>query len=308
MTEISTEVKVKFLVERRFGNLARFAKTTGNLPGGGRPIFGGLLGLGAPRFRHDEQTVEMARAYRESLESLDENELDRLFGTRTPPTLLGPLTHEEFLETANDFELFNDKFFAVAEFRRWAQKPYWTAEEAVPLSLGAEPGVPLLHGARDQGSFGFLSEFRHRQDLMRRAIEVGVLPAFMHPTTFVVWAKSIDLEIPDGLIDEIERLAVKLAGDANEPGPGTERQDEQEPPSVEKAISTRERESLLKIIAAMAVEQYGYKPSARRSDVVSRIRDDLISIGLSLDEDTIRQKLKDSAALLDGDVLNDLGR
>jgi len=303
MTEISKDVKVKFLVERRFGSLARFAKTVGNRAGGGSTNFGGLFGLIAPRFPHDEQTVEMAHAYRASLEALDERELDRLFGSSTP-TLLGASTHEEFLATANDFELFNDEFFSRANFRRWAQKPYWTADEVVAISLGAEPGVLLLHRARDQGSFDFLVEYRHREDLVRRAIELDVLGEFTRPKTFVDWAKSIDLEIPAGLVEAVEKLAGNAEVGGKDEPPDETPEGKRQPQAFDKELTTRERESLLKIIGAMAIEQYGYNPLAKRSDVVSRIRDDLTTIGLSLDEDTIRQKLKDSASLLDGDVLS----
>lgn len=120
MTDISKDVKVKFLVERRFGNLARFAKTVGDKVGGGGGRiagFGALFALAAQRYPHDEQTVDMARAYRADLESMDEPAIDRLFGVRFATILAGATSPEEEVRTgATDFDKFNDEFSPLRIF------------------------------------------------------------------------------------------------------------------------------------------------------------------------------------------------
>ena len=63
-------------------------------------------------------------------------------------------------------------------------------------------------------------------------------------------------------------------------------------------LGARERESLLKMVIAMAVLGYKYDPSANRSKAPQEIADDLTSLGLSLDVDTVRKHLKAAALLL----------
>lgn len=69
----------------------------------------------------------------------------------------------------------------------------------------------------------------------------------------------------------------------------------------ERALSTRERTSLLTLVIGMAVNGYVYDPAASRSSVASEIASDLHKLGLSLDEDTIRKYLNESKELLPGD-------
>ena len=63
-------------------------------------------------------------------------------------------------------------------------------------------------------------------------------------------------------------------------------------------ISARERDSLLKLIAGMAVRGYGYDPRSKRSEQVREITSDLESTGVALDADTVRKWLRASAELL----------
>jgi len=62
----------------------------------------------------------------------------------------------------------------------------------------------------------------------------------------------------------------------------------------EKPLSTRERETFLKIILGMAIKGYGYNPAAGRSNTPKEIADDLATLGISVSDDTVRQKLKDA--------------
>jgi hypothetical protein len=62
----------------------------------------------------------------------------------------------------------------------------------------------------------------------------------------------------------------------------------------EKPLSTRERETFLKIIFGMARGGYGYNPTEGRSPIPRQIADDLATFGISVSDDTVRQKLKDA--------------
>ena len=63
-------------------------------------------------------------------------------------------------------------------------------------------------------------------------------------------------------------------------------------------MNTRSRESLLKMVIGMAVGGYAYNPELRRSPTTKEISDDLLKLGLSLDEDTIRSYLKEAKQIL----------
>jgi DNA anti-recombination protein RmuC len=69
----------------------------------------------------------------------------------------------------------------------------------------------------------------------------------------------------------------------------------------EKPLSTKERETLLKIIIGMARDSYKYDPKLNRSSVPQEIADDLAKHSIFLDVDTVRKWLKHAAEFLPGD-------
>ena len=66
-----------------------------------------------------------------------------------------------------------------------------------------------------------------------------------------------------------------------------------------KPMTSQERNSLLKLVAAMACEQYQYDPQAERSETASRVQEDIELIGQSMDAKTIRKLLKEASVLVD---------
>jgi hypothetical protein len=69
-----------------------------------------------------------------------------------------------------------------------------------------------------------------------------------------------------------------------------------------KEVASRERQTLYKLIIAMAMDGYGYKPMASRSPIPKQIEDALDRLGIPVSDDTIRRKLKEAAELLGQDV------
>ena len=66
----------------------------------------------------------------------------------------------------------------------------------------------------------------------------------------------------------------------------------------EKSLTTRERDSLLKLVIGMAVGGYSYDATAFRSEHPAEIANDLAIAGVPLDVDTVRKWLKEAADLL----------
>lgn len=65
-------------------------------------------------------------------------------------------------------------------------------------------------------------------------------------------------------------------------------------------LSTRERSSLLKLVIAMAIKKYNYRPSMSKNSAPANIATALRELGMALDEDTIRKYLNEAKALLPG--------
>ena len=60
-------------------------------------------------------------------------------------------------------------------------------------------------------------------------------------------------------------------------------------------LSTRERETLLKLVIGMAIEGYRYSPDAARSEAPAEIAGDLAKQGISVTDDTVRKWLKEAS-------------
>jgi len=60
------------------------------------------------------------------------------------------------------------------------------------------------------------------------------------------------------------------------------------------------------MIIALAIQGYGYDPSAKRSAVPSEIESDMNLLGVGINLETIRKHLKSGSALFDDEVLKDL--
>ena len=65
---------------------------------------------------------------------------------------------------------------------------------------------------------------------------------------------------------------------------------------------------MLKLVIGMAVGWYGFDPHQARNQATKEILDDIRSLGLSIDDDTVRKYLKQASELLDGDALHNLPR
>lgn len=61
-----------------------------------------------------------------------------------------------------------------------------------------------------------------------------------------------------------------------------------------KPPGAKERNTFLKLVLGMAVMGYGYASQAARSKTAKDIAGDLEELGIPLDEDTIRSKLKEA--------------
>jgi hypothetical protein len=172
---------------------------------------------------------------------------------------------------------------------KWRAVPKVTLREGVALSLNVEPGqfkeskefcdrlfvaIRNLHGALKA----------------KGPIVDGYAECFVSLSEFAAWAISVEWKIPDEF--------TSLTDSQRSPTP---RDDKEEVPE----LTTRERETLLKLILGMAFGGYGYDPKAERSKVVSEIVSDLAKLSISIDGDTVRKWLRVAATEVDWTLLSD---
>ena len=168
----------------------------------------------------------------------------------------------------------------------WTLAPSWTLKEGVALSLIVPPEREL-----SQLPHEIRREFERRLAFAGRANAKGQLPSRPTPREFLDWAASVGFpfseawqaDIPSEEIEDTSQAAVA--------------------PSAE--LSTRERNSLLKLVIGMAVGGYAYDPKRERNEAIKDIANDLDSLGIGMDVKTIRKWLREGVEILPREHLDD---
>jgi hypothetical protein len=163
----------------------------------------------------------------------------------------------------------------------WARSPYWSPAEGVALAYDLDPKVAVarLSTGYDNPGISGPAEARHLLDLAYRALHVGDLDDVAAPVAFMRWARSIGVEFHPAWWDAMAGREV----------PGQKAVDEPAALPAGPDLKTKEQETLLKLVAGMAMAFYGWSPDALRSSATKEIADDLARCGVPLDPDTIRK-------------------
>lgn len=178
----------------------------------------------------------------------------------------------------------------------WARRPVWTPDEAACISLGFNPTTAVLEIIYNipepyKIATRLFKEVFDRSDIIVQANRSGRLDADGSTVDIMRWFLHLEMAMPKQLANKV----IQFHSAPTELGPdefSTEIASDDD-------LGNRERNTLLKMIAAMAVEQYNYDPSAARSDVAKNIEHDLDSVGLHLDQKTINKWLKIAAKQID---------
>ena len=178
--------------------------------------------------------------------------------------------------------------------RRWAAAPYWNLKDGVALAYDLEPKEVIKRGVTGyfDDVFAVPDDAHHLLDLAERAVEVGSLKHQTRPSDFLAWAATVGVEFAPDWWDALkpQQSAARGAHKSDPAFPSGE--------AREADVSTKERESLLKLVIGMAMKGYSYNPLAARNDATSDIAGDLNLLGIGLDPDTIRKYLKEGTELL----------
>ncbi|MBL4618696.1 MAG: hypothetical protein JKX88_01190 [Marinicaulis sp.] len=230
-----------------------------------------------------------AKGYFEELVKLTFNEL----GVR----------YSEFLEEQerafNELHPLNVKSALASDsvIDMYSKMALWTIDEAVALILDRSPSMlnkknisKLSRQPKIVSKYNVISIIADRARLAHK------LSAFNPPDKFLDWAESVEIEVPAKLDQAVRsKQKVNWKKRCDELGKELEQAkaeiDHLKAKKQETSISERERESLLKMILGIAMEQYDHDPYAARTETVKNIESDLTTHGLKLDQDTIRKYL-----------------
>ncbi|WGW03648.1 hypothetical protein [Tropicibacter oceani] len=182
----------------------------------------------------------------------------------------------------------------AADYDYWGKLSRYSVYEATMLSLGVEPSKFPEHQAHSAASQEEPTKMNPQMFHLGRQMRLfqghfPVGPGGYMPVS-PVWLKKlideIDLQVPEAFYSQLEKrtLAIRLPDDR---------------PS--QSLSMQERQSLLRLIAAMACEQYQFDPKATRTTAISSICEDLDRVGLSMDNKTVRKWVREAAELVPAD-------
>lgn len=182
---------------------------------------------------------------------------------------------------------------ARANFQHWSQVARYSLHEALMLSVGVEPELlpeHLVETPRKGQSKQTNPQINFLQQ--RRTVLKGHFPRDTWDGKSLSvspgWLKDlidrIELDVHPEFLAQLSRRVARDRGEAIE---------------KPRRLLGSELESLLKLVAGMAIEQYGYNPQSSRNDAVRNIADDLDQLGIGLDLKTIRKWLKEACAMVD---------
>ncbi len=171
-----------------------------------------------------------------------------------------------------------------ADFNYWSKQPYWSIDEALLLVLGKDPRKVNVASMITHRSVSPLAKkFVELQELARRYVNCCQLSNPVHPSKFLYWAEKMEIKIPNELRENVIRIL----------NPENTNLREKQEQSNEDELMETERQSLYKLIAAMAYDGYGYNPTDRKSSLTTELTNAvLLHIGEKIDPNTTRKWLK----------------
>ncbi len=178
----------------------------------------------------------------------------------------------------------------LADYKHWALRDRFSNEEFVWLSIGLEPVASLsdYFGTRSanarQSDIGV--EANRRKQVFDRSRDFDTLQKSVAIDVARDWFAKVDLATPDGFAQMLETGWNRLKGQIED------QPEKSAPNTVEKSLDPREIRSMARLITAIAIEEYGYDPKAKRGPIPKEIEGICALHGLGVSSDTIRRYLK----------------
>jgi len=190
----------------------------------------------------------------------------------------------------------------IADFDYWAQMDKLSLEEALLLSVGVDPkhydkdklakSISDRHPERFKETIQFLIK---RREVFARKFPFGVTGHMRVSLLFLKeWFDEIGMIIHPSFRDFLDRRCASKIVDSEPKLDDRKQVNDQE-------LAITERETVLKLIAAMDCEGHRYDPNALRNSATKDIQDDVAKIGYSVDQRTVLKWLRLATQEIDED-------
>ncbi len=271
---------ISYLLRRKFGNAA---------------LSGPVSGLLEDEEKTQTQLYAEIQTYRTELQGFEEEQLFALAYQEREKE-----AHE--LKDLEEQTPFYDRTNAQADFEYWGRVPLWRLDEAIALSFGKNPFLVTWRGLEDDTeTSAFAARFANLRHLVLRAKEAKHLTDPVSPDAYIAWAKANHVTLPPELEESVQAFSGEVP-DWKALYEETKSQLASATKASDRPVSEKERKTFLRIVLGMAIGGYGYDHRAERGPTAKEIADDLLRLGMSVDVDTVRAKLKEAVAEF-GDVL-----
>jgi hypothetical protein len=183
----------------------------------------------------------------------------------------------------------------TAKFEHWARMPKLSLQEVSLLSLGADPNcmkedeVAEIKKTEDRGKtlWAAHASLVEQHEIFSRCFHFTGFGYASEPIgTIKRWIDDLDIKVHPRFYEGLEaRLTPKVVQRAGIS-------------SLTKSISVQERETLLKLVAGMAIGGYSFAPESLRNQATADIQDDLDKLGIALDQKTILKWVREACEIL----------
>lgn len=171
----------------------------------------------------------------------------------------------------------------VAEY--WANLAVWDKEEALILVTGENP--LFIEECRQRGdTYAVKKQWHQRQEIgphLSKHTDIdsdyGIAKPPRSPADWIAVFDLVNVPVPSVLRKAVEKYKHPT-------------------PKIDKLLSTREKNTYLKLIAAMAVHGYG-RSDGNFAGLAPKIEADTQKIGNRVSDDTIAKILKDAAIFVE---------
>jgi hypothetical protein len=200
-----------------------------------------------------------------------------------------------------------DRTFAKYDY--WSKAAYFSIDEILWLSAGLEP-LPEFVGALATSSRGapqrdpVILHMISQRELFRRCFDPNGYERRQTAQTVLHWANLVQYELHPGFRRMLEAMVQRDASPNPASAPTAaplevkpaEAAEQHAAPASDtpdqKRLDPRERIGMAKLLVAVAIEQFGYDPTGKRSPIPIELEGIAARLGLEISHDTILKYLR----------------
>ncbi|WP_417263925.1 hypothetical protein [Celeribacter sp.] len=189
----------------------------------------------------------------------------------------------------------------LPDYHYWGMRDQVSVSEFVWLSIGLEPDEQLERyfsqsepRSRNKNAI-VKKEAQRRIKLVNSASNLRSLPMTTIRTDIAKeWLDQVPLDVPKGFAEALRQSWERLRSE-------NQKFDSAEPQKADdiRKPDPREMRTMAKLVTAIAIDAYGYDPSANRSPIPKEIEGITDELGLGVSSETVLKYLRMGANLID---------